>query len=418
GGVFVLRDGRAFYHPDACVADAWHGSQERYKRIARLLATNTDAKSFVIFDDSFTAEAVDWYLRAGTPPTSLDAFAITPDQDQVNLLFLSKTLENVSPPASFAFIRDAPLPPPAPGYTGKIHLYMAMAPHVGQLDWSPAAPLATTQGLLPHTLLGAVRSLDHMRLFAEDSFWMCPARPGREGEAVFRFASPAPFAPGMVYLVVDARMHRPGNRFAVDARFDDGAYRQILALDGATVDGPLFLRIPANAPFRDLDVRLRPFVSGDRADRIDGPLEQVRLSAVTVYVPPEGNRFHSRTLEVAEQGLEAPMPDGAGGLVRWGRDVSSLSFGLDRPGKVVLGYSLDSPLPGQRGTVSLNGAPVAALDLSGGTLTGELSLDVAPGQNTVTIAWELANRGSHVFAPGDARPLAARYRTLWLDAAP
>jgi hypothetical protein len=416
GSAFVVRDGRAFYHPDAAVSDAWHGSQERYKRIARLLATNTGRQSFVIFDDNFAAEAVDWYLHAATPANSLDDYAVTPDQTQVNLIFFSKMLKGITPEASFTFVRNAPLPPPFAGPSGDMRLFEALVPRSGRLDWSPDRPQAGTLGMLPHTLLGHVHSLRHLRFFADrDQFWLCPARAGQEGEVLLRFVSPEPFAPGTVYLVLDARMARPGNRLAIDVRFDDGTFRNLVALDSQEVTEPLFVRAACASPFRTMEVRMRPLVSGHRANRIDSPLEQVRLGPIMAAVVPEDNRLHSRTLEVTEQGLSAPLPDGRGKLVRWGNDRTTLGFVTNRPGPVALRYAVDSPLPGQHGIVSVNGAPVAAIDLASGPASGEVILAAGPGHNVVTLAWKLANKGEHVFSPADVRPLAVRYRRLSLD---
>ncbi|KHK03517.1 glycosyltransferase family 39 protein [Desulfovibrio sp. TomC] len=418
GGVFVLRDGRAFYHPDAAVCDAWHDNQERYKRIAHILAANTDSQSFVIFDDNFAAGAVDWYMRAATPAGSLADYAVTPEQKQVNLFFFSKMLAHVTPEPAFAFVRDAPLPPPFAGPSGNMPLYRALILRTGQIDWSPSTPYAGTLGLPPHTFLRHVHSLRRIRFFADqDQFWMCPALTGQEGEITLRFVSPSPFPPGPVYLVVDARMHRPGNRLGIDVRFDHAPYASLAALAGQEVTGPLFLQTTAKVPFTTMDVRLRPYVSGDRANRIDNPLEQVRLASVQAYVVPEDNRLHSRTLRVAEHGLDVPMPDEAGGVFRWGYDVSTLTFARDHAGPVILRYAADSPLPGQRGTVSVNGVAVAAIDLATGPGSGEITFAAKPGENVVTLAWTQANRGAHAFSPTDARPLAVRYRRLALDSA-
>lgn len=411
--VFLIRDGRAFYQPDHDVVDAWH-LQERYKTVARTVAANARPGDFVVVENGFAAQAADWYLRSLFPPSGLERFAVDPEQEAVRLLYFRKSGEPPAPGLVSRFGETLSTPPSPQGAVGNMDVSMLHIPRTGRLAWGPHAPYAGG-AFLPDALLAGVRSLRGLRLFAEGDYWLCPARTDVPGEAVFRFESPGDVHTDRVYLLASALLRRPGNALAVDVRFDDSEWTRALTLEQPGQDGPLWASLRPDAPFRALDVRLTLVAGGRLANIIDGPLEQVRVESLAVFLPQESNRFHAPGLEAREQGLEVPAPDGRGGLYRWGLDRGVLRFRLDADGPCTLRWTADSPLPGQRGVVRFNGREAGTLALEAGKGSGELALAGRAGENVVEIEWARANRGEGRFAPQDPRPLAVRFTRLFVE---
>ncbi len=410
--LFLHNKGHDFYVSNAEVADSWH-NQERYKTLASYLAALPPEKYFPVIDNDFTAQAVEWYLNQSTPARSLADFRVSPGQKQVDLLYFTQVKDATGNEMSRVFMRNDLPPSCLQGEVGKMDLYMRSIPRTGHIDWSPNSPLGSTNGFPPYALLSSIRSLDNIRIYAFKHFYLCPAKAKRSAEAVFRFASPKAFPAGTVYLLLSAQLHKPGNWLSLDASFDGEKEVNVLTRDTPSDDTVFWLRLDAKKPFTTLDVRLKMYVSGEYAENINGPLEQVRADNLLAFIPSDSNRFHSTGFNVAEQGLETPQPDGNGGLFRWGHDTSTLRFTLDRPQSMSLRYAADSTLPTKIGTVLVNNQVVGRIALHGGLTADRVDFTGKSGENVVEILWSDSTGGNH--PPSDAKTV--RFTSLYLEAA-
>lgn len=228
-----------------------------------------------------------------------------------------------------------------------------------------------------------------------------------------RSGTPAPGA----LLRFDLANSEPGNLFCVSLSLDGQPPFQAATLSMAPFSGSLTVAFKEPHGFTTLDV-FCTMVCSSRRPSFNNVPDTITYNGMTVSLDAADPAFASN-VPLVESGLNAPE-QGSDGPFRWGiGPESQLFFVPPSKGQYVLEFSASSPMPGQAVDVTLDGAPVATVEMPrpGETVRAALPFTAEPGNRLLGLRYRMFNHGpGGEFAPADGRNMAVAFKSLRLRA--
>ncbi|GFK92709.1 hypothetical protein NNJEOMEG_00535 [Fundidesulfovibrio magnetotacticus] len=417
GGVFTWVWGSEYYTEKGVVATWWNMGS--YREAARTLRANFASGDMAAFHDLNLFEGLNWYTRQMGGDGLPAGQRLDPAQESVRAVLVTNYVafgHLFDGEASFRYLFGESA---AVARVGGYRFYQAV------LGRSPRIPLASggvSVGLTadPRDVWARAWSLRDLTVSPYFGCDLVPTRERSPGEVVYLLETQGEDAPSPLVLLADFALLAPGNRLAVDCRFDDGPWNPLLDERDPAGETSLLARVQVPGPYRQLWLRATLLAGATHADNGAGALGQVRLRRLTLLSEDSNARFLSRTLDVREEGLDKLESLPGGLLMRWATGRSAaMSFVLPQDGPLRLEYRFTNRIPGQRVEILHDGEPVSLHeDLAPGQEVAEsMTLPGRAGQGRVEFRFARANHqdAESTFSPGDPRALAVGFLDLSLE---
>jgi hypothetical protein len=250
---------------------------------------------------------------------------------------------------------------------------------------------------------------------------MAPSKHGSEGSFAVRLRNASGRHAPNLHVEMNTSGESSQGQIEVSYRFDEEAFREAIILQRGSLNGTIHLDIWRDEPYSTLDIHTRLISSENSASFYSIP-SLPAFNGMTVTLSPTDERFDFQVPVVSSQ---IDSPEQSGDMrYRWGNGPESiLLFYSDAPQALTLRMEADSPIPGQRVEILLNGNSTGSLDLPRAheSASTDIIVQAVQGTNVLHLRYARWNRGDHqdpteTFAPQETRALAVRFTRLGISA--